>query len=125
MQPRPNGVEIKQGGDPTLRDRKIHENGGGVVVYEQGRGTVEGSDIFANKRAGVAIKQGGDPTIRDCKIHDSKEGGGVFVYEQGRGTVEGCDIFAKAKKKGDADRLRPLGAGPVKKTVRVPFFLLR
>ncbi len=82
--------------NPTIRNCQIHDSkeSGGVYVYEQGKGTVEGCEIFANKLAGVAIKQGGDPTIRNCQIHDSKEGSGVYVYEQGKGTIEGCEIFA-------------------------------
>ena len=82
--------------NPTIRDCKIHDSKQepGVVVFEQGQGTIEGCDIFANRATGVAVGQGSNPTIRNCKIHDSKEGGGVYVCEQAKGTIEGCDIFA-------------------------------
>ena len=84
-------MKIRHGGDPTVRDCKIHDNnGGGVVVYE-GRGTVEGCDAFANKGAGVDIKQGGDPTVRRCRITGNTFQA-VYVDENGRGTVEGCDL---------------------------------
>jgi F-box protein 11 len=82
--------------NPTVRDCKIHDSKGGcgVRVYEQGRGTVEGCDIFANKSASVEISDGGNPIVRDCKIHDNTSSSGVLVGENGKGTVEGCDIFA-------------------------------
>ena len=62
---------------PFATARSTTARKAGCGVFEHGKGTVEGCDIFANKLAGVAISEGGDPTIRDCKIHDNE--GGVFV----------------------------------------------
>jgi parallel beta-helix repeat protein len=81
--------------NPTVRNCKIHDSeGSGVLVYEQGSGTIEGCDIFANKLAGVVIQEGADPTVRNCTIHDHADHHGVAVCERGKGTIEGCDIFA-------------------------------
>jgi len=87
-------VAIHGGADPRLRRNRIHDGKqGGVVVYENGEGTLEDNDIFANTHAGVSIAIGGNPTLRRNRIHDGKAGG-VFVYENGRGTLEDNDIFA-------------------------------
>ena len=64
-----------------------------VYISENGYGTIEDCNIFANKQAGVHIIQGGNPMVRKCKIHGSREGAGVCVMENGQGTIESCDIF--------------------------------
>lgn len=69
----------------------------GVLVYKQGKGTIEGCDIFANENAGVQISEDGDPTVRNCKIRDSKKGCGVWAFANGRGTIEGCDLTGNAE----------------------------
>ena len=80
--------------NPTIRHCKIH-NGkkNGILIAENGKGTIEDCDIFANEYSGVIIESGGDPIIRRCKIYDGKEIG-VFVRNDGKGTIEDCDIFA-------------------------------
>ena len=57
------GVGIREGGELTVRACQIHDNGGyrlqdseigfGVQVADQGNGTIEGCNIFANKLGGA------------------------------------------------------------------------
>ncbi|AFZ14509.1 serine/threonine protein kinase [Crinalium epipsammum PCC 9333] len=82
--------------NPVIRRCQIHDGeGSGVYFHENGQGTVEDCDIFANAASGVGITSGGNPIIRRCQIHDGKKAG-VVVKENGQGTVEDCDIFANA-----------------------------
>lgn len=89
-------VGIHGNADPRLRRNRIHDGkASGVFVYENGQGTLEDNEIFANAYAGVEIKAGGNPTLRRNRIHDGKSAG-VFVYENGQGTLEDNEIFANA-----------------------------
>ena len=89
-------VAIRNGADPRLRRNQIHDGKqGGVLVYDDGLGTLEDNDITANAHAGVEIKTGGNPTLRRNQIHDGKPGG-VYVYDNGLGTLEDNDITANA-----------------------------
>ena len=68
------GVEIKNGGNPTLRRNRIHDGQqAGVSVYDNGVGTLEDNDISANALAGVEIKTGGNPTLRGNRIHEGRK----------------------------------------------------
>ncbi|HEY9691297.1 MAG TPA: right-handed parallel beta-helix repeat-containing protein [Oculatellaceae cyanobacterium] len=83
--------------NPLIRRCQIHDGkADGVWVYENGQGTVEDCDIFANTYSGVRIRKGSNPIIRRCQIHDNGSTG-VLFSENGQGTVEDCDIFANAK----------------------------
>ena len=87
-------VAIRNGADPRLRRNKIHDGEeDGVLVYDEGLGTLEDNDITANTLAGVEITTGGNPTLRRNQIHDNKEDG-VYVYDSGLGTLEDNDITA-------------------------------
>jgi parallel beta-helix repeat protein len=90
------GVEVKERGNPTVRDCKIRDSleGRGVLVWAGGTGTFENCEIFGNKRAGIEVKEQGNPNVRDCEIYDSREDNGVIVGKGGLGTFENCDIFA-------------------------------
>jgi F-box protein 11 len=68
----------------------------GILLSDQGGGSIEDCDIFANATAGIGVTTRGAPVVRGCKIHDSK-GHGIVVAEQGAGTFEDCDIFANAE----------------------------
>jgi parallel beta-helix repeat protein len=90
------GVGIAgEGANPTLRNNRIHDGkGGGVLVNNGGKGTLEDNDISANTLSGVEINgEDSDPTLRRNRIHDGKEAG-VLVNEGGKGTLEDNDIFA-------------------------------
>jgi F-box protein 11 len=87
-------VAIHNGADPRLRRNRIHDGlSAGVLVWENGQGTLEDNDIFGNKLAGVATKEGGNPTLRRNRIHDGLSAG-VLVWENGQGTLEDNDVFA-------------------------------
>jgi F-box protein 11 len=83
------GVEIKTGGNPTLRHNRIHDNkGGGVLVQDDGLGTLEDNDIIANALTNVEIRTGGNPTLRRNQVHGGQGEGGVSVHLSGLGTLE-------------------------------------
>ena len=90
-------VAIHGSADPILRRNRIHDGkSAGVLVYDNGKGTLEDNEIFANKFAGVAISEGGNPTLRRNRIRDGKESG-IFIYSNGQGLLEDNEIFANAK----------------------------
>ena len=93
--------------NPMIKNCRIHDGkDAGVVVYENGEGTIEDCDIFANK-LGVGISEGGNPLVKKCQIHDGKDAG-VVVYENGEGTIEDCDIFANKLGVGISEGGNPL-----------------
>lgn len=82
---------------PVLWHCQIHRSKGiGVLIYEQGRGTLEECDISDHVQAGIAIRHGGTPTIRRCKIHNNTNDG-IYVDEKGLGTVEECEIWENGR----------------------------
>jgi len=85
-------VAIRDGADPRLRRNKIHDGKqNGVLVGDDGLGTLEDNDITGNAYSGVEIKTGGNPTLRRNQIHDNN-GDGVVVFDSGLGTLEDNDI---------------------------------
>jgi hypothetical protein len=50
-------IVIYGNADPTVRRNRIHDSkeGSGVVVHENGRGTLEDNDIFGNAIAGITV----------------------------------------------------------------------
>jgi parallel beta-helix repeat protein len=89
-------VAIHGGADPRLRRNRIHDaKEDGVLVWENGQGTLEDNEISANGFDGVEIRTGGNPILRRNRIHDGKAGG-VYVCENGQGTLEDNEIFANA-----------------------------
>jgi len=64
----------------------------GIFISDQGGGSIEDCDIFANATAGIGVTTRGAPVVRGCKIHDG-EGNGISVSEQGAGTFEDCETF--------------------------------
>jgi F-box protein 11 len=85
-------VAIHDRADPLLRRNQIHDGQQtGVLVYDDGQGTLEDNEITGNRYAGVEIKTGGDPTLRRNQIHDGQQTG-VLVHSDGRGTLEDNEI---------------------------------
>jgi F-box protein 11 len=85
-------VAIRNGADPRLRSNRIYDSkGGGVIVYDNGLGTLEDNDVFGSAFSGVEIKNGGNPTLRRNQIHGNKQAG-VYVHTNGLGTLEDNDI---------------------------------
>jgi parallel beta-helix repeat protein len=88
-------VAIHGGADARLRRNRIHDGKqSGVLVYEDGQGTLEDNDVFENRLAGVEIQDdGSNPTLRRNRIRDGKEGG-VYVHKSGKGVFEDNEISA-------------------------------
>ena len=87
-------VAIHNGADPRLRRNQIHDGKeSGVLIHDNGLGTLEDNDITANTKPGVEIMGGGNPTLRRNQIHDGKSGG-VLIHDNGLGTLEDNDITA-------------------------------
>ena len=86
-------VAICGGADPRLHRNRIH-NGkqSGVMVYDNGLGTLEDNDIFGNTLSGVEIKRDGNPALRGNRIYENRESG-VYIYDGGQGLLEDNDIF--------------------------------
>ena len=81
---------------PRIINNKIHDGkNGGVYVYENGQGVIEGNEIFRNEGSGVSISNGGNPTIIHNDIYNGKNNG-VYVYENGQGVLEDNDIYCNA-----------------------------
>ncbi|HEV2803001.1 MAG TPA: right-handed parallel beta-helix repeat-containing protein [Pyrinomonadaceae bacterium] len=89
-------VAIHGGADPRLRRNRIHDGKlGGVLIYENGQGTLEDNDIFGNAFSGIEIKESGNPVLRRNLIHNGKSNG-VYIYGNSQGTLEDNDIFGNA-----------------------------
>jgi parallel beta-helix repeat protein len=85
-------VGIRNAADPRLRRNRIHDGKDcGVIVYDNGLGTLEDNDIAGNTLSSVEIRTGSNPTLRRNHIHD-----GVHVLDDGLGTLEDNDITGDA-----------------------------
>ena len=90
-------VAISGGADPRLLRNQIH--GGkqsGVLVYDNGLGTLEDNQIYSNGLSGVEVKSGGSPTLHGNRIYENQESG-VYIYDEGRDRLEDNDIFPNAR----------------------------
>jgi parallel beta-helix repeat protein len=89
-------VAIHGGADPRIRRNRIcNGKEAGVVIYENGLGTLEDNEIFGNTNSGVSIFSGGDPTLRRNRIYNGRSAG-VVIRENGIGTLEDNEIFGNA-----------------------------
>jgi parallel beta-helix repeat protein len=89
-------VAIHGGADPRIRRNPIcNGKEAGVVIYENGLGTLEDNEIFGNTNSGVSIFSGGDPTLRRNRIYNGRSAG-VVIRENGIGTLEDNEIFGNA-----------------------------
>lgn len=86
-------VAIHGNADPRLRRNRIHESGlsSGILIYEDGQGTLEENEIFGNAQAGVEIRGKGRPTLRRNLISRNRWSG-VRIRECGGGTFEENDL---------------------------------
>jgi pectin methylesterase-like acyl-CoA thioesterase len=83
--------------NPVLWRCRIHASSGiGVLVYAQGRGTIEECELDGHAQAAIVIRNGGNPTIRRCNIHHSAQDG-IYIDERGSGTIEECDIWENVR----------------------------
>jgi F-box protein 11 len=114
-------VNICGGADPLMRRNYIHDGeGSGVSVTENGQGTLEDNDIFANVGVGVVIGEGGKPTLRRNRISQNGRGGifvgksfggyggGIFENNDLRGNTEGAwsiapECEARVQRRGNIE----------------------
>ena len=82
-----SGVEVRTGGDPTIRHNRITNNDNpGVYVNENGRGTFEDNDITDNAKAeqgpGVWMESG-SPVFRRNRLAENGATGIVVLADGG------------------------------------------
>uniref|UniRef100_A0A673MCW2 DNA mismatch repair protein Msh2-like n=1 Tax=Sinocyclocheilus rhinocerous TaxID=307959 RepID=A0A673MCW2_9TELE len=101
------GVWITSNSDPTIRSCHIsinqysfargnaifNGNQGGVYIFGDGRGLIEGNDIYGNALAGIQIRTNSCPIVRHNKIHDGQHGG-IYVHEKGQGVIEENEVYS-------------------------------
>ena len=88
-------MEIKTGGNPTLRRNHLHHNGGGVLIQDSGLGTLEDNEINGNGFHGVEIRTKGTPTLRRNRIHHNSLHG-VLIHQGGGGVIQDNEITGNA-----------------------------
>ncbi len=89
-------VAIHGDADPHIDGNKIHDGKvSGILVYDDGRGTIEHNEIYVNGHSGIEIREDGNPTINNNEIHDGKQAG-IYVHDGGQGIIEDNDIFENA-----------------------------
>ncbi|MCG7344045.1 right-handed parallel beta-helix repeat-containing protein [Sporosarcina sp. ACRSL] len=90
------GIFITNEANPSIKDCRIYDNvQNGVLVQENGRGTIEGCEIRTNSFPNIATTSGADPLSKGCKIYKSPSNG-VWAYENGKGTFQDCEIYGNA-----------------------------
>jgi Right handed beta helix region/TIR domain len=97
-------VSIRNGADPRLRRNRLHgSKQGGVIVSDNGLGTLEDNDITANSLQGVTVRTGGNPTLRRTRInHNNRRA--VWVHDGGRGVIEDNDLTSNKQGPWDIDK---------------------
>ncbi len=87
-----DGIIVRLGADPTIRDTTISGSGyRGVYVYQAGRPTLEHCEISQTGDVGVSITNQSAPTLRNCRIAGAR-GVGIMVGRGCRGLIEGCTV---------------------------------
>uniref|UniRef100_A0A7N5ZUM8 F-box protein 11a n=1 Tax=Anabas testudineus TaxID=64144 RepID=A0A7N5ZUM8_ANATE len=81
------GFEVKAG------NAIFNGNQGGVYIFGDGRGLIEGNDIYGNALAGIQIRTNSCPIVRHNKIHDGQHGG-IYVHEKGQGVIEENEVYS-------------------------------
>ena len=85
------GVRI-EGGTPTFRRCKIHDNtANGVSIYRSGGGLLQSCEIASNGAPGVAIRGKVSPHLKSCDIHHNARSG-VLVLSGATPSLESCKI---------------------------------
>ncbi|XP_008946917.1 PREDICTED: F-box only protein 10-like, partial [Merops nubicus] len=81
------GVDIRHGGDPTLRNNLISCGySDGVVVGEHGKGLIEGNAIYGNKGCGVWMTSSSLPHLINNEISENSiYGVAVFCHRDDTG----------------------------------------
>ncbi|HVX44514.1 MAG TPA: right-handed parallel beta-helix repeat-containing protein, partial [Mycobacteriales bacterium] len=87
-----DGIIIRLGADPTLRDCRISACGRrGIYVYQAGRPVIESCEIAETGAEGIAVAHESAPVLRRCRVHDV-QGVGVSFGRGCTGRVEQCAV---------------------------------
>ncbi len=87
-----DGVIVRLGADPTLRDCVIAECGfRGIYVYQAGRPTIERCEVHRTGDVGISVAHQSAPTLRLCWVHET-QGVGIMFGRGCKGLVEGCEV---------------------------------
>ncbi|PZS32735.1 MAG: ATPase [Pseudonocardiales bacterium] len=87
-----DGIIVRLGADPTLRNCEITECGNrGVYVYQAGRPVIEGCEISHVGGEGISVAHESAPIVRRCRVHDV-QGVGIAFARGCSGRVENCRI---------------------------------
>jgi len=89
----PNGFEVRQDGNPSVRDCVLTGNDIGILVYRNGRGTFDRCDVIGSNSSGIEVRDGGDPVVRNCTFRDSK-GRGANILATASGTMTDCTFIS-------------------------------
>jgi Holliday junction resolvasome RuvABC ATP-dependent DNA helicase subunit len=91
-----DGLVIRLGADPTIRDTTVSGCGyRGVYVYQAGRPTLERCEIRQTGDVGVAVALQSAPVLRECYVHGT-QGVGIHVGRGCKGLIEACTVEATA-----------------------------
>ncbi|HEY3629357.1 MAG TPA: right-handed parallel beta-helix repeat-containing protein, partial [Jatrophihabitantaceae bacterium] len=87
-----DGIIVRLGGDPTIRNCEIVSCGGrGIYVYQAGRPVIEGCDISQVAGEGIAVAHESAPILTRCRVHDV-QGVGIAFARGCTGRVEQCRL---------------------------------
>jgi hypothetical protein len=90
-------VAILKEGAPLIKRNRIHDGRySGVLVCENGKGSVVDNDIFANQMAGVAVGRGGASRITGNIIRDGS-GGSLCLSAHSRGKISANVILQDSR----------------------------
>ena len=78
---------LREGSPFVSRNRIFDGFDSGVLVCEQGKGSVVDNDIYANQMAGVAIGHGGASTVKGNTIRDGSGGSLLCLSTHSRGLI--------------------------------------
>ena len=90
-------MAILKEGAPLIQHNRIHDGrDSGVLVCENGQGSVVDNLIFANQMAGVAIGRGGASRVTGNTIRDGS-GGSLCLSLHSKGTISSNVIHQHPK----------------------------
>ncbi len=94
-----NGVFVKSGGKPRMRDCRIRNSEwDGIIICDDSSGEFTDCDIHDNLQHNIIIKRDGDPVFRECRIFDAPgritRGSltSAVMIEGGLGRFENCEV---------------------------------
>ncbi|WP_194904681.1 right-handed parallel beta-helix repeat-containing protein [Catenulispora rubra] len=87
-----DGIIVRLGADPVLRDTTVAGCGGrGVYVYQGGRPTIEHCEVSGTGDVGIAVAHRSAPAVTGTWVHETA-GVGIHFGRGCSGLVEGCRV---------------------------------